>query len=57
MEEDKKRKGRVVYHGMFPDDHPFYTRAGWNFLLAPNLPKRTPERDDGDGDEHKGVDG
>jgi hypothetical protein len=57
MTEDKKRKGGVTYHGMYPADHPFYTRAGWNFILAPNLNLKKPNAsttggDDGGMDQH-----
>jgi hypothetical protein len=53
VEEDKKKPG-AIWHGFLPDDHPFYTRAGWNFLAAANLPKRAPAIS---GDEKKEDDG
>ena len=38
-----KRKPGVTWHGFFPDDHPFYRNAGWNFVAGKNLKQTDDE--------------
>jgi hypothetical protein len=53
----EKKKSGAIWRGFLPDDDPFYTRAGWNFILAPNLNLKKPNAsttggDDGGMDQH-----
>ena len=55
MPDEKKPKGRVIWHGFVPDDDPIYRRAGWNFLVGTNLNPRPSTRKERS-DEKKDAD-
>jgi hypothetical protein len=35
--KDQKKKGRLIWKGMIPDDDPRYQNAGWNFIMGKNV--------------------
>ena len=40
LKRPKQRPPGATWHGMVPDDHEIYKKAGWNFLMGKNLSGR-----------------